>query len=515
MITWPPDDADPTDQYPVPTYAQVVAAASDYFDAPSGIHRPSALAALELYMLGAGSRPNYSDFLPPPTIPAECPDGSTSGAREISFTIEIEGLDGRTMYENDCVVATVNLPGDLEFGVNYVVHLSTSQGLAFDEDCTNFRGTWGFVGHSTHSKEYAIQACPGFTRGTMNVSLKRGPTSVSGARASVTVRPRPAPTPTSIPTPTNTPAPTDTPLPPRPTPTPSVLCANLDAARDTGRASTDFEIRTDAAMSPGDCVEASVMIPRQGFGVRVEITAAYGLSFNRQCDDQDWPGVVLSGQVPHTFPVPIVACDDARNYGILTAEVKKEGSTVGTPVSAYVLVIEDTSLVGTEHGSWNNGKNLCVITKRLSREDNDTHFQNGENEAHYVRSTIYGGRTATITFLKTGKFLAPWGIFGGTAFDYAVDRSDGDCIVGYVESTSSHHRTSTLDATLKKLPSGGTITSTNDNCTGTGICDKKVGIFVIPDSQSGGRFSLEGTHKVSENGSEIVNLSATAYYDRP
>ena len=73
VITWPPDDADPTDQYPVPTYAQVVAAANDYFDAPSGIHRPSALAALELYMLGAGPRPNYSDFLPPPPTPEPTP----------------------------------------------------------------------------------------------------------------------------------------------------------------------------------------------------------------------------------------------------------------------------------------------------------------------------------------------------------------------------------------------------------------------------------------------------------
>ena len=212
VITWPPDDADPTDQYPVPTYAQVVAAANDYFDAPSGIHRPSALAALELYMLGAGPRPNYSDFLPPPTIPAECPDGST-GTREISFTIEINGLDGRTMHENDCVVATVKLPGDLEFGVSYVVNLSTSQGLAFDGRCTDFRETWRFVGHSTHSREYAMHACPGFTRGTMNVSLRRGPTSASGASATVTIRPRPAPTPTSIPTPTNTPVPTNTPAP--------------------------------------------------------------------------------------------------------------------------------------------------------------------------------------------------------------------------------------------------------------------------------------------------------------
>ena len=39
VITWPPDEADPTDHYPVPTYAQVVAATNDYFDAPSGIHR--------------------------------------------------------------------------------------------------------------------------------------------------------------------------------------------------------------------------------------------------------------------------------------------------------------------------------------------------------------------------------------------------------------------------------------------------------------------------------------------
>ena len=269
-------------------------------------------------------------------------------------------------------------------------------------------------------------------------------------------------------------------------------------------------------MSLDDCVEASVMIPHQGFGVRVEMTAAYGLSFNRQCDDQGWPGVVLPAQGPHTFPVPIVACDDARNYGILTAEVKKEGSTVGTPISVYVLVIEDTSLVGTEHASWSHGRNVCHITKRLSREDKDTHFQNGGNEAHYVRSTIYGGRTFSIGFLEAGQLLGlvPGGPFVGSLFGRAVDRSvDGDCIVGHVESTSSHHQASTLDAILRKLPNE--VISTTKDCTGTGVCDKKVGFFGVPDSQVGGRFSLEGTHRVSQNGSEIVNLSATAHYNRP
>ena len=269
-------------------------------------------------------------------------------------------------------------------------------------------------------------------------------------------------------------------------------------------------------MSPNDCVEALVMIPHQGFGVRVEMTAAYGLSFNRQCNDQNWPGVVLPAQGPHTVPVPIVACDDARNYGILTAEVIKDGSTVGTPVSAYVLVIEDTSLVGTEHGSWNNGRNFCHITKRLSREDNDTHFQNGENEAHYVRSTIYGGRTLTIRILEFGKLvgLVPGGPFGGFLFGEAIGRSaDGDCFVGHVESTSSHHRASTLDAILRKLPNEAI--STTKDCTGEGVCDKKVGLFAIPDNQAGGQFSLQGTHRVSQNGSEIVNLSATTRYNRP
>ena len=169
--------------------------------------------------------------------------------------------------------------------------------------------------------------------------------------------------------------------------------------------------------------------------------------------------------------------------------------------------------MGTEHGSWNNGRNLCFITEKLGRADNDTHFQNGENAAHHVRSTIYRGRTLTVWLLEFLKLGLRLGLFGGLVYDSVVDRSDGGCIVGHVESATSHHRTSTLDATLRKLP-GDTIDTTKD-CTGTGTCGKKVGLFVVPDSQSGGRFSLQGVHRVSVSGSEIVNLSATAYYNRP
>ena len=150
----------------------------------------------------------------------------------------------------------------------------------------------------------------------------------------------------------------------------------------------------------------------------------------------------------------------------------------------------------------------------LSREDDSTHLANGSgNEAHYVRSTIYGGRTVTVKLLgvlKLGMKLDP---IRGEVYDRVVGRSDGDCIVGHVESANSHHRTSTIDATLRKLP-GDTINTTKD-CTGTGLCGKKVGVFVVPDSRSGGRFSLQGVHRVSVSGSEIVNLSATAYYNRP
>ena len=98
-------------------------------------------------------------------------------------------------------------------------------------------------------------------------------------------------------------------------------------------------------------------------------------------------------------------------------------------------------------------------------------------------------------------------------YDSVVDRSDGGCIIGHVESASSHHRASTLDATLGRSPRD-TI-HTMKNCTGTGVCDKKVGLFVVPDSQSGGQFTLQGVYRVSEAGSEIVNLSARALYNRP
>ena len=359
---------------------------------------------------------------PTPVLPAPitCP-GSQTGTqpRVPSNRITIIGLSS-VMEEGGCDEVTISVPGDVLEDVDYTVTLSTNRGLYFDSSCSgasNQIRDWHLSGRTWYAKIYAVWACAGHTAGSLNVAMQRDdaaagalPLSMAGDWTRI-VTPAPAPTSTPTPTPTPTPEPTPT-RTPGPTPTPSILCAHLGRGGDAGdRAPVPgFVIRTDAAMNLGDCVEARVMVPNLGWdvGYRVEMTAAYGLSFNRQCTSQSRPGVDRPGQGPHTLPVAIVACDDPRGYGILTAEIVQGGVTLDT-ASTHVLVIKDTSLMDTIHGSWNNGKNVCFITEKLNRKDDHTHFRNGlGKEAYHVRSTIYGGRTVTsgvLEFLKYGMDL--------------------------------------------------------------------------------------------------------------
>lgn len=150
-----------------------------------------------------------------PHIP--CDDADPLGLRDISYTIRIYSLNGYTMRPGDCRQAKVRLPGDLDEDVDYTVRLYTNRGLAFNRACTDYAETWRLRGRTIQARNYAVYACPGYTRGTLTATLHQLSETLSGVEAGVTITPRPTPTPTPTATPTRTPGPTPTPTPtPRP-----------------------------------------------------------------------------------------------------------------------------------------------------------------------------------------------------------------------------------------------------------------------------------------------------------
>lgn len=160
--------------------------------------------------------------------------------RPVFLTIRIIGLDGYTMLTGDCLKPLIKLPGQLDESVDYVVESSARQGLAFNKNCTDFEETWEFHGLAAQQRENAVYACEGFTKGILNVTLKQGSISLSGASAVVSVFPRPTPTPVP---------PTPTPHPGVPIVTPTLQIAPIDPPEPDFRISCPLAYRAEPPLS--------------------------------------------------------------------------------------------------------------------------------------------------------------------------------------------------------------------------------------------------------------------------
>ena len=166
IITWPPPDADPTDNYSVPSWGEVVSTINEYFDAPDGTDIAAPQAAMELYITGAGPRPNYSYYLPqpepgptptprPPVPPnpvpisivqpnpiQSFPDCDTMSYDERSTRSDDPGVDGPTfgiklgsyVLRDKCIEGIISI-GGVSTERDYYVSMEAQTGVGFYNDC--------------------------------------------------------------------------------------------------------------------------------------------------------------------------------------------------------------------------------------------------------------------------------------------------------------------------------------------------------------------------------------------